>query len=263
MKNKKKVFKNKAAILSVVVALFIMATTTTVFGSDILILLASLNNLSNVSVVGATAALANQDSENVNQEVTEDIIIEEIIDDSTYYEEVEETNDASIEEVVVEEETEPITHAPINKYNWNQPSNLTVYEYSDLISYTLRQQGKNDSSALRYAAQSIYDAEHEYNVNGLMLLAIGSWESGWGYSYAAYNRNNLFGICGGKKYFNSIGECIDYEADLLHRCYLPYFGTFSSMNGKYCPDDYGWAGSVESIYNIYCENIDNCVVINN
>ena len=35
-------------------------------------------------------------------------------------------------------------------------------------------------------------------------------ESGWGKSYAARHRNNLFGFINGQKYFNSWQECVEF-----------------------------------------------------
>lgn len=104
-------------------------------------------------------------------------------------------------------------------------------------------------------AADFLDAEAETGVNAVLLASIAALESGWGTSWAAETRNNLFGIMaadGSLRRFESKRECIMYSAQLLADEYLSedgsYYegGTLESVAGIYCESD-GWAEKVQEI----------------
>ena len=103
-------------------------------------------------------------------------------------------------------------------------------------------------------AKYYLQAEAEYNVNAVFLAAVSALESGWGKSYLAVNKNNLFGWKGGSsyRYFNSVEECIMHVAKYLRKNYLTpggsYFNGYSveAVGVVYCTSS-SWASQVNGI----------------
>ncbi len=50
------------------------------------------------------------------------------------------------------------------------------------------------STGLHSLGQEFYNAEQKYNINAYFMIAHAAIESGWGHSYYATARNNLFGF---------------------------------------------------------------------
>lgn len=108
--------------------------------------------------------------------------------------------------------------------------------------------------SLKTYAWAFLEAERTYNVNAVFLSAVAAFESGWGESSIARNRNNLFGWTGngGYRYFDSVPECIMYVAKHLRTNYLTPGGScfhgyeVEDIAVSYCPGGY-WSGQVKSI----------------
>lgn len=116
------------------------------------------------------------------------------------------------------------------------PCGMTAQELSERLQ-----------SPLSDLAQDFLDAERETGVNAVFVASIAALESGWGKSYAAECRNNLFGITGADgtlRRFESKRECIIYTARLLADNYL-------SEDGKHYR-----GGDVEDIAEVYASASD-------
>jgi beta-N-acetylglucosaminidase len=100
-------------------------------------------------------------------------------------------------------------------------------------------------------------AENRYGVNSIFILSVAIHESGWGSSYLARSRNNLFGICAfdsnvdAASSFSSKAECVDYFARLMSKEYFPEGRTtLTSINAIYASSG-SWASNVyDSMTNI-------------
>lgn len=89
--------------------------------------------------------------------------------------------------------------------------------------------------------------EENYGISSICLLSIWTWESSFGTSSIAKNRNNYGGITGdgGYKYFASIEEGMEAQAKLLSENYIEKgYVTYSEIGKKYCPVNPNWADNV-------------------
>ena len=125
--------------------------------------------------------------------------------------------------------------------NMLSPSNVTVEE----LEYALK-------GNLKSLAATYIQAEEETGVNAIFIASISALESGWGKSYMATHKNNLFGY--GKKTFTSKEESILHVANALKNNYLVSNGryyngtTVKAVEKCYCPSPVGqWSGLVSQI----------------
>ncbi len=131
-----------------------------------------------------------------------------------------------------------------------QKSDITASAYNTI----LEKNGYGSNSKLWNQGQTFIDAQNKYGINALMLFAQAVNESGWGTSYYAVNRNNLFGIAAydnnpdNATVFSSVADCINYQASVLLRQYIDtdnwlFFGSHFGNKGsgiavKYASDTY-------------------------
>ena len=131
-----------------------------------------------------------------------------------------------------------------------QKSDISASAYNTF----LEQNGYGSNSVLWNQGQTFIDAQNKYGINALMLFAQAVNESGWGTSYYATNRNNIFGIAAydndpnNATTFSSVADCINYQASILLREYLDtddtrFFGSHFGNKGsgiavKYASDNY-------------------------
>lgn len=128
------------------------------------------------------------------------------------------------------------------------PSGVTAEILANALQYNLKDY-----------AEYFIEAEQTYGINAIFIAAIAAHESGWGRSYLALNKNNLFGWKGGSgfKYFNSIREGIMQVSRSLKVNYLSpdgcYFNgyTVEAVSIYYC--DSTWARYINSMMS-YIEN---------
>lgn len=125
--------------------------------------------------------------------------------------------------------------------NMLSPSNVTVEE----LEYALK-------GNLKPLAATYIQAEEETGVNAVFIASISALESGWGKSYMASSKNNLFGY--GNKTFASKEESILHVANALRNNYLLSTGryyngtTVKAVEKCYCPTPVGhWSGLVFQI----------------
>lgn len=135
-----------------------------------------------------------------------------------------------------------------------EPTGLTLSDYKTMLGYNKSDKNSIFADNMEY----FYNAEQKYGVNGIFIAAIGIHESGWGTSYLAKEKKNLFGY---KAYdrdpinsaqdFESYEDAINTVAQALSKNYLTpsgsfYYGkTMEAVNTKYASDS-GWHEKVYS-----------------
>ena len=113
-------------------------------------------------------------------------------------------------------------------------SSYTAEQFDAIINKVFTDMNKKTTS-LTTIGDSLYKVEQENDVNGLYLLGIASFESGWGTSDLATKSNNLYGLIGHK--FNSVDECTEYMGSWLRSAYIDKgLDTLAKIQTKYCPN---------------------------
>lgn len=109
-------------------------------------------------------------------------------------------------------------------------------------------------------------AEKEYGVNAIFLASIAALESGWGDSFNARNKNNLFGFGSYDNdpsqtvVFSSKTQGVTKVANALRRDYLNKGGvhyngaTPKGVNTKYCTSS-DWDNQITEIMNMIVDRI--------
>ena len=110
----------------------------------------------------------------------------------------------------------------------NKTSGLTLNDYKKIFTGL-----PNDTNKIfQDNYQTFYNAEKQYNINGIFLASIAIHESAWGTSQIAKDKYNLFGYGSYDETpyessldFTSYEECIDTVARSLVKYYLNPAGT--------------------------------------
>ena len=117
----------------------------------------------------------------------------------------------------------------------NKPSGLKKEDFLKILSGNSQDVNK----IFEENAGLFYELEQKYNVNGVLLAAIGIHESGWGTSQISNDKKNLFGYGAydSSPYssafnFDSYGEGIEVLAKVLSKYYLNEAGTEIYDNEK-------------------------------
>lgn len=125
-----------------------------------------------------------------------------------------------------------------NETDLRTKSNMSIEEYQKML----------ENTALYEIAESLYNAEQKFGVNGLYLMGLACLESSYGNSNFAKNRNNIFGWNavdsnpGKASYFTSKNECVMFVAEKLSYNYLNENGcyfegyTAKDIDKHYCTD---------------------------
>lgn len=125
-----------------------------------------------------------------------------------------------------------------NETDLRTKSNVSIEEYQKML----------ENTALYEIAESLYNAEQKFGVNGLYLMGLACLESSYGNSNFAKNRNNIFGWNavdsnpGKASYFTSKTECVMFVAEKLSYNYLSENGcyfegyTAKDIDKHYCTD---------------------------
>ena len=145
------------------------------------------------------------------------------------------------------------------------PSNLTLSDYKTVFANNLSDKNK----IFEQNAETFYNAEKKYKINGIFLAAVGIHESAWGTSKLAQDKKNLFGYMAyDRDPYNNAATFETYEntintvAEALSLRYLHVAGTkiteeltatgnyfngttAKSVNIRYASDE-GWADKVFS-----------------
>lgn len=162
------------------------------------------------------------------------------------------------EPVVVEEPAPVPSPVVINTKNLTAPSNLTVEQIDSMIQAALSKYGYADKGSIFLdTAQSLYNAEQTYGINAIYILAVGTWEGGWGTSNAARNKYNPFGLMtnSGIMSFSSVDEGIMDFARRMREYYFDCGRTEPySIGKKYCPpNSTRWGDKITLIMSMYAD----------
>lgn len=124
-------------------------------------------------------------------------------------------------------------------------SGATEEEFNELIEYICDYRGIDYDECPFYGKGDILvQIESDYQISAIACLAIWTWESGFGTSSIAINRNNYGGISGsrGYRYFDTINEGMLYQAELLRNSYVDNgYTSWDSIGKRYCPVNDMWA----------------------
>jgi beta-N-acetylglucosaminidase len=176
----------------------------------------------------------------------------EIQDEVTKQQKLKDEHEAKVQE----ERTafmDMIKQKDIKNINLTTPSGLTADEIEKILINT----------QLAGLGQAFADAEKNNNVNAYYLIAHAAWESAWGESRLAKNKNNLFGFSAydesayssGTR-FDTKAECIDVVAAFISEHYLTENGNYynganlKGMNKKYASDKKWAQGIADTIENL-------------
>lgn len=103
-------------------------------------------------------------------------------------------------------------------YNYYQYLSLrteTVYEKENIDEY-INKRTSSDTSKMRNTGEYFINVQNKYNINAIILMAIGMNESGRGTSPISQTKNNLFGLNAidqtpgeSADYFKTVEDCIE------------------------------------------------------
>lgn len=125
-----------------------------------------------------------------------------------------------------------------NETNLKIKSNVSIEEYQKML----------EGTGLYEIAESLYNAEQTFSINGLYLMGLACLESSYGNSSFARNRNNIFGWNAfdsnpnKASYFDSKSECVMFVAEKINNNYLNENGcyfegyTAKDIDKHYCTD---------------------------
>ena len=142
---------------------------------------------------------------------------------------------------------------PYRTMNLMTASNLTASQINSFFA-----QHAVSSSVLQNTGKYFIEAQQQFGVNAQYLVAHAIIESGWGTSYFAKNRDNLFGYeaytsnPNAAATFRSIEYDINFQAWFVRNDYLNSNGSFfngpnlDGMNVDYATDPY-WSNSIARI----------------
>lgn len=208
----------------------------------------SITKLSgNINDMNRAISIQNEEIQNLYEDI---IIIQEEIDSIAIEPTVDEStaSEKSVEEPVA-----------INLTDITKPSNLTADQLNSIIDEQLSTIGESYTK-FSGMGESLAKMEQETGVNALFCLSVGSLESGHGTSYAAENKNNLFGLIGNSgnlMSFDSVDDCVMYWGELIRDNYMDNGRTtVSSIQSKYCPGSSTWSGNVTYFMNEYSDHVN-------
>lgn len=144
-----------------------------------------------------------------------------------------------------------LTNLSFDENDLTKPSNSTHNKLKKALKGT----------GLSGLEDAYLDAEKEYGLNAIFLVALTAEESFWGNSYRAKYQNNLSGYCvysdsSEGTNFDTKTESILQTAKLIKEDYLSNNGkyfkgkTIYEVNENYCPvNGYNWSNNIIEIAN--------------
>ena len=142
--------------------------------------------------------------------------------------------------------------------NMNEKTGLTLDDYKEIFSNNSRDTRK----IFEQNAETFYNVEQKYNINGLFVAAIGIHESAWGNSTIAQNKNNLFGYGSydSDPYnmsfsIDTYSKGIETVAQVLVKYYLNPFGT-SIYDGQKAIGSYYNGNTIKAVNTRYASDPD-------
>lgn len=146
-------------------------------------------------------------------------------------------------------------------YGSNETSTATAAQLDELIDKIVEHRGTRDCPFVG-KGETLKQIEDSYGVSAVACLAIWTWESEFGTSSLARNKNNYGGIfdSNGAKYFDSVEEGMLAQGKLLSESYINEgYVKYSSIASKYCPGNTTWAGNVSSIAQLYAGYLEDII----
>ena len=142
--------------------------------------------------------------------------------------------------------------------NMNEKTGLTLDDYKEIFSNNSRDTRK----IFEQNAETFYNVEQKYNINGLFVASIGIHESAWGNSTIAQNKNNLFGYGSydSDPYnmsfsFDTYSKGIETVAQVLVKYYLNPFGT-DIYDGQKAIGSYYNGNTIKAVNTRYASDPD-------
>jgi len=129
---------------------------------------------------------------------------------------------------------------------------ITIISSLLLASTLAFSQSKHETEFINKFYPLALEIEKKYNVPIFLTLSVAALESGFGTSYAAKERNNLFGLDKGKMQFETVEHSFNYFGLLLSgriseytaKCYAPLWKSnnwrewcINLQNSKYTTSD--------------------------
>lgn len=161
---------------------------------------------------------------------------------------------AEIEKIRDMSEEEPEV---INLTDIVSPSNLTMYQLDEIVHARLGKL-KYPNSKMYNIGNYLVDMEKEHGVNAIFCIAVATYESNYGMSAGAINKNNLFGLMGedGLMRFNSVEACIDYWGRLLRNNYIDKgLTSIELISTKYCASSEAWVKNIHYFMELYSADV--------
>jgi beta-N-acetylglucosaminidase len=153
-----------------------------------------------------------------------------------------------------------------NYYQYISFRSKTNYTYEELNTYISNHTGV--SSGIYNTGIDFINAQDSVYINAAMELAFAIHESGWGNSWIAVNKNNLFGInavdsdpYNSATSFDTVQDCIEYHVQYFlgtryfNPQYFVSYGTnfgnkYQGMNYKYASDAFWGEKIAKHYYNL-------------
>ena len=104
----------------------------------------------------------------------------------------------------------------------NKPSGLSLEDFKKVLSGNLSDKNK----IFENNAESFYNVEQKYNINGVFLAAVGIHESNWGKSSIAKDKKNLFGYGSYDRdpySYSYIFETYEDAIELVAKVFVKYY----------------------------------------
>jgi beta-N-acetylglucosaminidase len=130
-----------------------------------------------------------------------------------------------------------------NTLDITERTNLTREDIANIIAGT----------GLEGCEDAIIEIEEEHSINSLFTIALAGVESGYGSSWLADERNNLFGICAydsntdAATYFPTKSDCIRYWGRLIAEEYFDEGCLTLEAINEYYASNPEWASDVRSL----------------
>lgn len=199
-------------------------------------------------------------SNNNQEEIIENNIIQEETKIATQEREIKTTSRSSEERIIEEQEIEDTKYITIEEIKISRDMDLTKRcgiskEDFKILMTNL----KSDTSGFfEENSDTIYDLCEKYELNEIFFCGLIAAESGWKISSSHRNANNYISMMSGGKLirYSTPEEGLEAAAKLLHNRYLTeggscYYGkTLSAVQKRFCPGSSTWVGLVYGCMNV-------------
>lgn len=199
-------------------------------------------------------------SNNNQEEIIENDIIQEQTQVATQEREIKTTSRSSEERIVEEQEIEKPKYITIEEIKISKDMDLTKRcgiskeDFKKLMTNL-----KSDTSGFfEKNSDTIYDLCEKYEINEIFFCGLIAAESGWKISSNHRNANNYISMMSNGKLirYSTEEEGLEAAAKLLHNKYLTeggscYYGkTLSAVQKRFCPNSSTWVNLVYGCMNV-------------